>query len=435
MPMEANSGDTPAKGDTVIVIVTNLDDDDFAVITDNLEFKENVLFVSDKTSSGAYPIEKLNCILDDFSDLKSTIARIREWGQDRRFVGIIGLDEEYHYAITREVADAFKLEYYSKKTLDSTSNKFLQRQLLYKSGVKVPKFQLFSGESPGVGFPNVLKVLTGYASIHNYLNHDLGELKKNLETLKNEGSTNSKDLMFTPHVVEEAGVFDPAKSFILEEYIGGEEYSCDYLIDQQGAHVIRVAKKIIDPGNFGGFDGFYLHNPDAIASGFSLKELESLCTKIANGLGIEFGVCMLDFKLFNGEFVVIETTVRPGIATFVKLMAEIYGDISMNKLIRQKLGICLDLRIPSGAGLVAYFSTAKRGTVKRIDLSELEKSKDSLGVISADVYYYDGEPIFDTSTCKTPEKLLGHVLVRDVAYSDINKKINEIRNLIRVEVV
>ncbi len=433
--MEASYRDAPVKGDAVIIIVTNLDDDDFIVIAENLEFKENVLFVSDKTSPGAYPIEKLNCIIDDFWDIKSTIARISEWGRGRRFVGIIGLDEEYHYSITREVADAFKLRYYSKKTLDSTSNKFLQRQLLNECGVRVPKFELFSGEDPKIRFPNVLKVLTGYASIHNYLNHSPEELKKNLDVIKKEAAASNKDLMFKPHKIGDAKTFDPTTEFILEEYIGGEEYSCDYLVDQQGAHVIRVVKKIIDPGNFGGFEGFYLHNPDAAPSGFSLKELESLCTKIAKCLEIEFGVCMLDFKLINGEFVVIETTVRPGIATFVMLMAEVYGYISMNKLIREKLGVRFDLCLPSKTGLVAYFSTAKRGTVKRIDLSELDKRKDSLDMISSGVYYYDGEPIYDTSTCKTPEKLLGYALVRDVAYADINKKIKEIRNLIRVEVV
>ncbi len=396
---------SPRSKETVILVMTDMDDDDFEIIIDNIEFKESMLFVCDREYSTPEKRSCLKILIDDMRNPDSLLRKLEKWArqESKKFSAVIGLDEEYRYRISEAIALEFGLKFYPRNTLDLCSNKYLQRVTLSNAGIGVPDFQLIeAGDKASakarIGFPNVLKLMTGVGSAHLYLNRSQKELSSNLKKLIAGIKKDASNPLLRKY---DAGkeMIDPGLRFLLEEFIGGNEYSCDYIIEEKNgrlrARVLRVVRKLDEKGDFGYFAGFCLYNPDNEKSHeFHIKGkagLEELCTGIAKALGIRFGVCMLDFKLHKGKFYVIETTLRPGVATFVELMAKQYGHISLSLCIRQRLGLPAAEPIPKSAGLVAYLNAPGKGVITHIDLSYILNNMGKLGIIKLHRYCGVGE--------------------------------------------
>ncbi len=419
----------------VILLVTNLDEDDFKAVADSLEMKDRLFLVSDRSSIRAYKKRDFSYIVDSFRSPESVISRIKLWQKKNRkdFTGIIGLDEEHHYRFSSAIAREFSLEYYDSRTIDLCSNKYLQRKRLHENGVDVPKFQLLTSPDPSIGFPNVLKLLTGYASCYVYLNNSMREFKKNWAELGKMAKRAEKDPMLASHSSFERA-FDPRHEFIVEEYIDGNEYSCDYVVRNGRANVLRVVRKY--SSRFGFFDALYLFNPDSPGSSgseFSIKGLEDVCRKAASSLGIKRGVCMMDFMVKDGKIFVIETTIRPGISTFVNLMSTLYKTTSIDIFMKELLGSTKAFQIPKGQeknGLVVYISAPALGRITLFDTKHFEENWHSLGVLEICKY------LNTTKTIRTLRQRLqlGYIMLKDVSQEDIPDIIRLVREKTIIEV-
>ena len=426
---------------TIIIVITNLGADDLAIIAENLEHKDNILLLCDEASTEEYKPKGVSYLIDSFEDKEKILEKLRLWEEKskKQFSGIVALDEEHHYSFSEAIAHEFSLPFYEKSTLDIASNKYLQRMKLKEAGICVPKFTIITEpiKNCQIIFPNVLKLITGYGSSLVYANHNIEELEKNIKKLKGIAEKDPNRQVFDTHYTSlyEKKVFYPKEQFILEEYIKGEEYSCDFLVEDDKASVVRVVKKITNEKNFAFFEGMILFNPKSIKNpDFSLEELQKICEKAAHAMGIDSGVCMMDFIFSNGKITVIETTIRPGISTFVDLMAHIYRSTSINKLIQQKLGLHVDTSIPEGIGLAVYFLSPRLGVLKNFDTSFLEKNKDKLGIIKIVKYYLIGERIKDEYPGQNMPALLGYALVKGVEIGLIQERINTIRNNVVLEI-
>lgn len=418
---------TPKLDDIVIIVLTNLDSDDFASLMDYLEFPKNLLIICDPGSITEYDTSKLNIIPQTLNDTKELISNIASWQKKlkKRFVGIVGYDEEYHYRYSEAISGYFKLPYYTKTTINYTSNKYLQRTVLQDAGIRVPKFQLVDDKTKEyhIQFPNVLKMITGYANQYMYKNRNKKELNENLSKTREVNKIKKSDVIFSDHKSESFS-FDPTNQFIVEEYIGGNEYSCDYIImEDKSVKVLRVVRKFISKEYFPFFEAFYLYNPMQTQLDFKLSDLEKVCKNAADALGITFGVCMMDFKCYDAEIVIIETTVRPGMSTFVELMGHIYKTTSLNKLIRQKLNLTIDTDIPKTTGLVVYLTTKESGNLRSIDTSYIDKNSRSLGLIKTYHLYKKGETIKDVPPGINRPSLIGYSLLKDMDFEKAEKLI------------
>lgn len=440
----------------VILVMTDMDDDDFEIIADNIEFRDRILFLCDRNYSSQKRHSSLNILVDNLKDPSQMISKLKRWASSngREFSAVIGLDEEYRYRISEAIAKYFGLEHNPRKTLDLCSNKYLQRVALSNAGIGVPNFQLIdaSGSAASkarIDFPNVLKLMTGVGSAHIYLNKNQKELNANLKKLIEAARKDSSNPILARY---QAGtrIIDPLSKFILESYLPGTEYSCDYIVEEEKgesrgkrgaeagkpkarklkARVLRVVKKLEEKGDFGYFAGFYLHNPDADKdSEFRLKGkggLEELCTSIAQALEIKSGVCMLDFKFHKGKFYVIETTLRPGVATFVELMARQYGHISLSLAIRQRIGLPVPSRIPEKRGIVAYLNAPGKGRITKIDLSYISNSMKKLGILKLHKYCKVGESCINVayvlaSASSQKDALRKFGLIREKSVIEISK--------------
>ncbi|HLP44356.1 MAG TPA: hypothetical protein VK469_00310, partial [Candidatus Kapabacteria bacterium] len=124
-------------------------------------------------------------ITDDFKSHDALVRKIGAWLKMNGFTlsGIIGVDEEEQFNLSKRIAQHFKLSFYNDKTCTTASNKYLLKIAFKKHGVPTGDFILLSGlDDPGierVGFPNVLKVLSGNGSQYLFRSENREQLKEN----------------------------------------------------------------------------------------------------------------------------------------------------------------------------------------------------------------------------------------------------------------
>jgi len=417
--------------DFVILPISNTDDDDIIPIVESLKLKERTLIICDN------PIleeKKLpNLIIDSFKDVPSLIRKIFAWKEKNNatFRCIVQLDEEFHYRVTEAVAKALELDCFDRHTADLASNKYLQKQALDKSYLCNPSYRIIKSVRDAIGFnfPCVLKIITGYGSSFVFLNKTNEDIKRSIAKIQDSNSEDSCNYMFVPHETPKAS-FDSRTQFILEDYIPGNEYSCDFMVTDGPTKVIRLVRKF--SSSFGFFDAFLLFNPDIESNvEFSLVKLAAFCQKVASAMGFSRGVCMLDFKFCKGEFYVIETTIRPGISTFVDLMKSVYGWTTIDKLIDYKLGNILDFSIPVQSGMVVYLTTRKRGVLKGISTESLSDS--GLHIVKISLFYKPGHVIEDNAY-NNFSSMLGYVLVQDTPFQDADSILSRVKKGVKIDV-
>ena len=173
----------------------------------------------------------------------------------------------------------------------------------------------------------------------------------------------------------DAGAF----RMLAEEWVAGPEYSCDFLMEKDQAVILRKTKKIkVDSRPFGTISGYAIcPENDETPNMPAAEALSDIFYRAARTLGIETGVCMVDFILRNRKPVLIEMTPRPGGDCLPFLLKEA-GNIDI-------LGLTLDAA--RGAAwktekkgpytpLVAFrIHARKNGVLKRINTAAVENDR------------------------------------------------------------
>jgi hypothetical protein len=224
-------------------------------------------------------------------------------------------------------------------------------------------------------------------------------------------------------------MLNPRRQFLLEQYLSGDEYSCDFLYDG-AAHILRVVRKYSSP-HLGYFAGFHLLNADSLRGyGIDLGYLEQVCAAIASALEIDTGVCMVDFMMTRRGLQVLESSVRPGLSTFVPLMASIYGYTSLALLAELRQGRSVRRSIPSREGLVVHIVAPTTGQIRRFDTARLERMP---GVIGVHRYANVGTLVSD-SPVDHWDSLLGYALIQDPPAGQIDSLIRAVGESVGLEI-
>jgi hypothetical protein len=239
-------------------------------------------------------------------------------------------------------------------------------------------------------------------------------------------------------VVHRSVAIETDKNFVLEEFIDGNEYSCDFLVGKNGKEVtlLRVVKKLVSKTYFPFFEGLYLFNPDVPDSEFSSNSLREVCKKITQSLNVTTGLCMADFRFDakKKKIVVIETTTRPGVDDFIGLMYRNYGYISISVALRNIFGN-LDVNslrvLPKANSIIIYFFAPKNGVLRKFDISKLEKLN-LKGVKEILKYDNVGDKVDYLGPLKSPP-FIGHIIIDDIELKDIDNVVLQIRSNVEIE--
>ncbi|HLC96932.1 MAG TPA: ATP-grasp domain-containing protein [Candidatus Nanoarchaeia archaeon] len=383
----------------------------------------DMLIIAEQEFIESYPLEG-NFIADEFDNSKMLIEKISSWQKKHkaRFSRIIAIDDEDQFELSRQLAAHYNIPFYSNKTLERACNKYLMRTCFAQKKVPQPAFQLYKGDAATMHFPNMLKPLTGTGSEFILVNKNPQQLQENFEFLLTRLAS-IKDTRFKK-LRQHAQDFDACKEFILEEFIKGDEFSFDFCLNDGKFAILRIVRKL--PSRYiGWYDGYVLMNDASLKTqNISLEELKAISAKVAGALEIFSGVCMVDCIVRDGKLYVIETSIRPGLSTFIPLMYYIYNYTSLGVLAGNKMPL-----LPQQEGVVVHLWAHKQGKIKNIDVSMLDRAKSEM--ISYTLFAEKGALVHDDLT-DHDGMFLGYVLLK--GSQDAELQVKKIQESVKIEI-
>jgi len=257
-------------------------------------------------------------ILCDFTDDAEVLRVLRDHLRRYRLAvdGVACFDCEY-LGSAAALANRFGLPFPSPSAVAQSRNKFLSKQAWKRAEVVCPEAAVVRNRSElykfvdRVGKPVILKPLTGSGGelVFRCANHT--DCLQAYDTMLNRLTKAGENRLYFQDPVA-SGDLDPIQDVVLEEFIPGQEYSCDFFLENGRLEVIRTAKKMPTAGaQVGTTTAAYVvpaELPAEIPSPVFLDQLH----RAATALGLDRALCMVDFIVWQGKAYLLELTPRPG---------------------------------------------------------------------------------------------------------------------------
>ncbi|MCI8326592.1 MAG: ATP-grasp domain-containing protein [Lachnospiraceae bacterium] len=183
----------------------------------------------------------------------------------------------------------------SEESILISTNKYAMRQALIEYGVAVPRFVKVAIEDD-------------YAAAVRELSYPM--IVKPTDRSGSRGITKVNQLEEIPQAVKAAAAESFEKCAIIEEYINGEEYSCEGISYQGAHHLLAITKKYTT-----GYPHFIetAHLEPAPISETIRNKIQVEIPKALDALKIESGASHSEFKITaDGEIRIIEIGSRMG---------------------------------------------------------------------------------------------------------------------------
>jgi biotin carboxylase len=402
-------------------------------------FSDRVIFVTDFEERGKgkgflSPGPALEIVLD-LEDHEAVIAALKRHLQSHGFQlsGIACFDCE-SLALAAIVAEAFGLPFQSLDTVMKCRSKFLSKNVWKARGVVCPDAALISTENEAVLFfdslqgPAVMKPLTGSGSELVFLCRDRESCRAAYKTVTERLRGHLNRRMYTSRHMPVGE--DPRKAVVMEQYIPGEEYSCDFIFDGDRAKVLRLTRKYLSrQSTFGSMLAYEL--PARLPDSFSMARVEQAVQTAAAALGVRRTIAMADFKVWDDKIFLLELTPRPG------------GDC-LPPLIHASCGLDIlkaELDFAEGQDIVVpgigrwqhvvglHLLATQGGVLKELDAASLA---DDARVVNCYLKHSKG----DTVTLPPEDydsRLLGHVVFKPSADESIEQQCGDIARKVIVE--
>ena len=316
------------------------------------------------------PAEEVLCNLSDYSEVRQVLQR-HLLQENIRLDGVACYDcESMELAAT--LAQEFSLPYPSVQSVNNCRNKYLTKTLWARHNLVTPRVLQIRSATEAVHFfqdlggPCVLKPPGGSGSELIFrcdsaraCRHNFIKIIDGLQQRRNN------------RLYKSFRTADPV--ILAEEFVMGEEYSCDFVIENGRVEVIRLTRKILSSrGPFGTALGYLLPGP--LPEEIKEHDFKQTLYQSALALGINRAICMLDFMVCKNQIVLLELSPRPGGDCLPSLlrrcwnldMITLYLDFCQQRPWRlQKpanLNPCLGLRLHAGCS----------GSLKKVDTRQLQ---------------------------------------------------------------
>ena len=214
------------------------------------------------------------------------------------------------------IALSFGLSYPSAEAVSACRSKYVCKQVWRQAGLPCPDVELVHNASDAVSFlrridgPAVLKPLTGSGSELVFLCPTEEACVVAFDTLRFKLADHSNRRMYAPYLCGGREV-DPRSVFVIEEFVRGDEYSCDFVVEAERVTILRIARKILDAKQAFGTTLAYVM-PAELPTRVSYEDFRGQLRSAAGALGLERAICMLDFVVRDGRAFMIELSPRPG---------------------------------------------------------------------------------------------------------------------------
>ena len=231
----------------------------------------------------------------DYSKTEEVAKMAIAAGVDGVFAGY----SEFRVFAAEKIARAMGKPFYAtEESLKITSDKFLFKEMCRKYGVDVPNYILLGNVPTGkalddinLTFPVIVKPVDGAGR-------------------KGIGTCKSKDEL--PAAVENALSHSVIKKIIVEEYIGGSEFSAVYIIKDGEVSLALLKDKYLQADKRGGYNRHFNLYPSNNLDLFMKTANENMKSLMRDGVGARYGAVMIQGKFCDGKFYAFEANFRLG---------------------------------------------------------------------------------------------------------------------------
>lgn len=340
-------------------------------------YKKKVLFLTDESlrKRALEPAPDLEDeVCWDLSDTQGAIQAVEQHLEKFKIkiCAITSFDCE-SMELASSIAIKHKIFFQTPEAIRNSRDKFASKKVWESALLNIPKYALLNSEEDAEKFyrcinsPCVLKPLSGAGSELVFRCKTSDETKKAFSAIKDGLVSRWDNRLYNSYCILNK------LSVLAEEFVEGTEYSCDFVIVDGSAKIIRLTEKIkLNSLPFGIIAGYKLTGKIPEISHNTLLET---VTKAAESAKINKAICMLDFIVRDGKIFLIEIAPRPGGDCLPSLLLCASGQniLKMNiDLAAGKEVEVVDYRKIKELTALRIFAP-KNGMLKDIDTSELKK--------------------------------------------------------------
>jgi biotin carboxylase len=371
------------------------------------------------------PKEEILCNLTNVALIRTALLdHLYRW--NIALAGITCFDCE-SLGLTAFLAEELSLPFPTVESVRICRDKYTTSSRWLKRSVKTPHFKL--ARSPydaadfreKVGRPCVLKPVSGSGS----------ELVFRCETVSGCQRT-AQVLLRGIQERKENRLYSAATDcFLIEEFVEGVEYSCDFIFQKKEVRILRFTRKVkAQDAPFGTTRAYILTTCEA--EGFDRKRLEAALGKAAQAVGLSRAICMADFLLCGKEVVFLELTPRPGGDCIPYLLSYAAGvdilkaalDFAENRTLNipkfSPEKCCVGLRLHADrTGVICEISTERLEQDPRVKMIHLIRQSGHLVTLPPEDY---------------ESWYLGHVIFIPDPERDVEDQCKELQELVAVQI-
>ena len=226
-----------------------------------------------------------------------------------RLTGVACFDCE-SMELAAVLAGCFSLPYPGVKTIGHCRNKYLTKKLWQSRRLETPAAIPVRSVEEVLQFqqtlttPVVIKPMSGSGSELIFVCDDENTCRTGFQKVHQGLQRRCSHRLY-------AGLGPDEPQILAEALVDGVEYSCDFIVRDGRAEVIRLTRKIKPPrAPFGTTQGYLLST--SLPPELDADDLERTLHRCAAALGLVHAVCMLDFIMAGERMVLLELAPRPG---------------------------------------------------------------------------------------------------------------------------
>ncbi len=272
------------------------------------------LFLTDPraVAPGIAPVPRNEELVCPLSDLRAVRTNLTHFLQKYSISlsGVACFDCEWLWTAA-VIAEDRNLPFPSTQAVLQCRDKYLCKNLWASRGVSCPEVrELFCPEDildfmSRTGRSVVLKPRSGSGSELTFRCNTVDEVRESYGRIMEGLQKRIADPLFQSQGTE------GQPTAICEEFISGDEYSCDIYFDGEKAQILRLARKYFQEempvGTALGYE-IPVRFPHGVSQETSLLEFG----EAARVLGLTRSLCMIDFIVRNDKAYLLEMTPRPG---------------------------------------------------------------------------------------------------------------------------
>jgi biotin carboxylase len=364
----------------VIVVGTTPD----YVVKIHKKYTNAAFFVLDKRFQGDLLLEQVDryaLLFVPLEDFNETARSVHQYVSANNISpkGLACFDCE-SLLVAGLLASQLELPFPPLESIIHTRNKFALSRIWGKSQIPCPRVSLVSNLQESLESFDlfnrdiVLKPVSGSGSELLFHCTTQGEVKGAVRIMEEQLPLRKSNPIFSPIPgTDRADPVDPCESWIVEEFIPGPEFSCDFLLYEDRAVILRETGKVKVPRlTFGSVLAYTF--PLSSKEREHLQGLHHVLERAARVLGFTRGHFMADFIMHDGRVVLLEMTPRPGGDSIPDLVETATG--------RDLIGIHLDmvsgksnsfgpLPLPPESFASIHLYASDEGTITYLDSSRI----------------------------------------------------------------